>query len=107
MAENSKLNENDDEMYVTLSLDDGTEAECVVVTILEAAGRDYIVLLPAEVAEADEGEVFLYRYEEDEDGNPSLSNIENDEEYEIVADAFDEWLDEQEYDELVDEEDDY
>ncbi len=107
MAENSKLNENDDEMYVTLSLDDGTEAECVVVTILEADGRDYIVLLPAEGAEADEGEVFLYRYEEDEDGNPSLSNIENDEEYEIVADAFDEWLDEQEYDELVDEEDDY
>ena len=28
-------------------------------------------------------------------------NIEDDDEYEIVADAFDELLDEQEYDELV------
>lgn len=98
-----KINENDDEMYVTLSLDDGTEAECVVVTILEAGGRDYIVLLPMEGEEAEEGEVFIYRYGEDDDGNPSLSNIEEDEEYEIAADAFDEWLDEQEYDELVDE----
>ena len=30
-----------------------------------------------------------------------LENIEDDDEYEIVADAFDELLDEQEYDELV------
>lgn len=102
MADNKKINENDDEMYVTLSLDDGTEAECIVVTILEADGRDYIALLPMEGAEAEEGEVFLYRYAEDADGNPDLSNIETDEEYEAVADAFDEWLDEQEYDELVD-----
>ncbi len=106
MADNKKINENDDEMYVTLSLDDGTEAECVVVTILEAGGRDYIALLPMEGAEAEEGEVFLYRYAEDAEGNPDLTNIETDEEYEIVADAFDEWLDEQEYDELVDASDD-
>ena len=38
---------------------------------------------------------------EDADGNPSLDNIEDDDEYEIVSDAFDELLDDQEYDELV------
>ena len=38
---------------------------------------------------------------EDENGQPNLENIEDDDEYEIVADAFDELLDEQEYDELV------
>lgn len=97
-----KVNEeNDDEMYVTLELDDGTEVECVVITILEADGRDYIVLLPEEGKEAEEGEVFLYRYAEDENGMPNLTNIETDEEYEIVADKFDEWLDTQEYDEIV------
>lgn len=97
-----KVNEEmDDEMYVTLSLDDGTELECVVVTIFEAGEEDYIALLPTEGESAEEGEVYLYRYSEDEEGNPVLNSIETDEEYEIVADAFDEWLDEQEYDEMV------
>ena len=45
-----------------------------------------------------------YRYKETEEGVPELENIEDDEEYEIVADAFDELLDEAEYDEIVDEE---
>ncbi|NLL92627.1 MAG: DUF1292 domain-containing protein [Clostridiales bacterium] len=94
--------ENEDEdMFVTLELDDGTEVECVVVTIFEAAGKDYIALLPNEGPEADEGEVFLYSYEEDEEGNPILNNIESDDEYEAVSDAFDEWLDTQEFDEIV------
>ena len=41
------------------------------------------------------------RYSETEDGTPNLDNIEDDDEYEIVAEAFDELLDAQEYDELV------
>ena len=85
----------------TAVLDDGTELECIVVTIFEADGKDYIALLPEEGEEAEEGEVFLYRYAEDEEGNPLLTNIESDDEYEAVADAFDEWLDSQEYDEIV------
>ena len=66
--------------------------------------KDYIVLLPLEGEEAEEGEVFIYRYEENEEGEPVLSNIENDEEFEKVSDAFDEYLDEQEYDEIVSDE---
>ena len=93
--------EPQEEMTVTLTLDDGTEVECNVLTIFEAGNRDYIALLPTEGAESEEGEVYLYRYTESEDGDPTLENIEDDDEYEIVADAFDELLDEQEYDELV------
>ena len=63
--------------------------------------RDYIALLPMEGEDSEEGEVYLYRYSETEDGTPVLDNIEDDDEYEIVADAFDEMLDDQEYDELV------
>ena len=95
---------NDDEMFVTLTLDDDTEVECIVITIFEAAGKDYIALLPIEDENEDEGEVYLYRYSEDAEGNPILENIESDDEYEVVADRFDEWLDEQEYDEIVDDE---
>ena len=92
--------EPQEEMTVTLPLDDGSELECVVLTIFEAGGRDYIALLPTEGIDAEEGEVYLYRYTE-VDGQPDLQNIENDDEYEVVADAFDELLDEQEYDEIV------
>ena len=107
MAENKNYTapeENEEmetEMTVTLTLDDGSELECVVLTIFEAGEREYIALLPMEGEEAEEGEVYLYRYSEDADGQPNLENIEDDDEYEIVADAFDELLDEQEYDEIV------
>ena len=85
---------------VTLTLDDGSLLECVVLTIFEAGddGREYIALMPETDDEG--GEVYLYRYTETEDGQPDLTNIESDEEYEIVADAFDEILDAQEFNEL-------
>ena len=98
------MSENE-EMTVTLTLEDGSDLECVVLTIFEAGDRDYIALLPFDGKEFEEGEVFLYRYSEDADGNPELDNIISDEEYEIVADAFDELLDEAEYDEIVGEDD--
>ena len=95
--------ENDEEMTVTLTLDDGTELECVVLTIFEAGEKEYIALLPLDGREAEDGEVYLYRYVEDINGHPDLENIDSDEEYEIVEDAFDELLDSAEYDELVSE----
>ena len=101
MADEKELNEEEQEMTVTLTLDDDTEVECVVLTGFNAGEHEYIALLPMEGADSEEGEVYLYRYSEDENGQPNLENIEDDDEYEIVADAFDELLDEQEYDEVV------
>ncbi len=100
-------NTNNGALYgsVTLSLDDGTECECAIIRIFPAGDNDYIALLPLEGPSADNDEVFLYRYTETEDGEPVLENIETDEEYEIVADAFDEELDAMEYEELYAEED--
>ena len=69
---------NDEEMTVTLTLDDGTDLECVVLTIFEAADKEYIALLPLDGNEAEDGEVYLYRYTEDADGNPDIQNIESD-----------------------------
>lgn len=99
--EKNLMEEEEQEMTVTLTLDDDSEVECVVLTIFTAGEREYIALLPVEGAEAEEGEVYLYRYSETEDGTPELDNIVDDDEYEIVADAFDELLDSQEYDELI------
>ena len=101
MADEKELNEEEQEMTVTLTLDDDTEVECVVLTVFNAGEHEYIALLPMEGADSEEGEVYLYRYRETEDGTPNLDIIEDDDEYEIVAEAFDELLDAQEYDELV------
>ena len=106
MNENANLtNEFDDDpddYRVTLDLDDGTSVECAILTILEVDEQDYIVLVPVDENDEpiEEGEVFIYRYYEDEDGNPSLDNIDNDDEFDRVSECFDEFLDEQEFNEL-------
>ena len=94
--------DDESDMQVTLSLDDGSEVECAILTIFELEEQNYIALLPLDEDgnENEEGEVFIYRYFEDEEGNPSLENIEDDEEYEAVADRFDELLDEAAYEDM-------
>lgn len=96
-----------EEMTVDLELDDGTKVTCAVVTILTVAGKDYIALLPlTDNGDNTDGEVWFYRYSEnpkDPNEEPELCYIDDDEEYEAVADAFDEFLDNAEFDELVDE----
>ena len=98
--------ENEEEMTVELELEDGSKITCAIVTILTVQNQEYIALLPLnEKGENTEGEVWFYRYHEDEnnpDTEPELTYIEEDDEYEIVADAFDEYLDNAEFDELVD-----
>jgi uncharacterized protein YrzB (UPF0473 family) len=106
MSENEVLeNEFDDdpeEYRVTLELDDGTTLEGAILTILEVDGQDYIVLVPVDENDEpiEEGNVYIYRYFEDEEGTPSLENLIDDEEFERVSDAFDEYLDEQEFNSL-------
>ena len=96
--------QNDEAVTVTLTLDNDEVVECAVLTIYEADEREYIALLPLnEDGENEDGDVFIYRYKE-VDGEPTLENIEDDDEYEVAADAFDEWLDEQDFDALDDEE---
>ncbi len=100
---------NDEEMKVTLELDDGTSVTCAIVTIMTVKEQDYIVLLPLdENGENNEGLVWFYRYHENENDpneEPELDFIDDDEEFELVSDAFDEYLDSMEFDELVDADD--
>ena len=102
-------NENlDEEMTVELDLEDGTTVVCSIITILDVNDQDYIVLLPLdEDGNNEDGEVWFYRYSENPDDpneEPELGFIDSDEEYEAVADAFDEYLDTCEFDEMFDEE---
>lgn len=93
-----------EEMTVELELDDGC-VTCSVVTIFSVAEKDYIALLPLdENGENSQGDVWIYGYSEnkgDPNEEPELRYIEDDEEYERASDAFDEYLDNCEFDELL------
>ncbi len=84
------------EMFVTLDLDDGSQLECQILTIFDVNNQNYISLVPVDNDE----EVIFYRYFEDEEGNPSLENIDSDDEFDAVSDRFDELLDEEEFDQM-------
>lgn len=95
------FNEEEFDDTISMTLDDGTELECSIVAIFPVGEQSYIALLPDKKVEGyDENEVFLYRYNELSDDDIELGQIESEEEYEAVADAFDELLDEEEFNEL-------
>lgn len=93
---------NDIQDQITLTLEDDSELLCDVIAIFPAKiggeERKYVALLPVD-AEPD-SDIYLYRFiEQGEDID--VLNIEDDEEFEIVSDAFDELLDEEEFDDLM------
>lgn len=88
-----------DDIRVTIDLDEGS-IECKILTIFEADKQDYIALLPLDKKGEETGDVYLYRYFEDEQGLPSIEHIDSEEEYEIAEDKFEEYLDDQMYDDI-------
>ncbi len=93
------LNEEELVDQVTLTLEDGTELVCDVLAIFPCDGKMYIALVPEENPD---DSIYLYGYEEAEDGEITLIDIESDEELEAASDAFDELLDSEEFDSMFD-----
>jgi uncharacterized protein YrzB (UPF0473 family) len=75
---------------ITLTDEDGVETEFEVVASLEMNGTLYYALGPVE--DNDEGACVILKLEKDEDGEDILSTIDDDDEYETVADAFEDLL---------------
>lgn len=102
---NEMLPEEEEDITVELELEDGSKVNCAIITILTVDAKDYIALLPM-VDEDNEnyGDVWFYEYIEDEEHpeeEPELKYIDDDDIYDAVADAFDEFLDKQEFDEIL------
>ncbi len=91
---------NDD--VIVLTDENGEEHEFSVVDVLEVEGKEYAVLLPSVAADQGEEEAIILRVESDENGNEVLVDIEDDAEFERVAEAWDEMMAE----ECEDDEDD-
>lgn len=104
MSEENELLE-EEAMTITLTYEDGTEEECIVMDIFsveELGDQEYVALLSVpelenvEDEEAEvEGEIVLYRYEELENGEIDLDSIDDDEEAQIVEQAFQALLDDE------------
>lgn len=79
---------DDEEMeIITLTLEDGTELECAVMGIFEVEDKEYIALLPIGDDEEEE-DILLYEYQEISDEEFELALIEEEEEFELVSEAF-------------------
>lgn len=89
---NTNYNDFDgDSAIIHLILDDDSEMDCAVIAVFstDTMNYEYVALLPIdETIDEEESDVLLYRYDEDEQGEILLDNIESDEEYDSVADAF-------------------
>lgn len=101
------MGQPDDSLYhsqdtMTLDLDDGSKVECIVVNVFTVNNRQYVALLPMneDGSVDDDAQVWLYRFVELGEGDVQLDQIEDDEEYDLVSDYFDELLDAEEFDSL-------
>lgn len=106
MSDNRTNDFNEEEVdrsHITLTLEDDSELDCAVLGIFPVGDKEYIALLPENADE--DGEVIVYRYTELENDEIQLDNIEDDDEYELVGEAFDEFMDAQEFDDLFGDED--
>ncbi len=99
---NTKI-ENGEQTTVDVELDGGKIVTCAIMIVLTVDKKDYIVLLPLdENGQNNDGNVWFYEFiQSSPDAEPELGYIADDDEYTKVAEAFDLYLDDAEFDELV------
>ncbi|HEX3010986.1 MAG TPA: DUF1292 domain-containing protein [Syntrophomonadaceae bacterium] len=100
---NDEIFEDEDFPVLVLVDDEGVEHEFELLAELEIENENYRVLIPldeeeeqCECEECEEAEVVILKVVHDEEGNEFLSDIEDDEEWEKVADAWQELVDNEE-----------
>ena len=82
---NNKINQPDEAEFITLEYDDGTVVECEIMGIFDVEGKDYIALIPDDGSD----DVYIYAYEEKENDEFEILDIEDDALFERVAAEFD------------------
>lgn len=91
------FNESDDEtVIVTIAPETSEEFDVEIIAALEIEEleKEYVAVLPINPNEdIPENELILFRYSEDEEGNPEFEGITDDEELQSVASAFEQYFD--------------
>ncbi len=85
-----------EEEVFTLTDEEGNESDFEFIGRIELDGNMYVALIPTD---GDDEEYVILKVETDENGEEFLITIEDDEEFDKVADAFeDEFMSEIDYD---------
>ncbi len=74
---------------VTLVDEEGKEHDFTVIDIIEVDGSEYAIMLPVD---EENNEAIILKFAKDEEGNELLVDIEDDEEWEKVSDAWEEMI---------------
>lgn len=83
----------EEDEVVTLVDEEGAEHDFTVIDIIEVKGAEYAIMLPVD---EENNEAIILKFSKDEDGNELLVDIEDDEEWEKVSDAWEEMIAEEE-----------
>ena len=100
MAETKNINEEleyteEEALIITLTDEDGTEIEFEVIGEAELDGVTYYAMMPTENANVEEGivEYVLLKKEADENGDDLFITLDDEDEFEKVANYFDSLFD--------------
>jgi uncharacterized protein YrzB (UPF0473 family) len=76
---------------VTITDEDGQDIDCAIVAVIEHEGEEFALLARVEQLTSEDGdeiEMFIFRYEQDDEGNQRFSYVEEEAVYEAVRDEF-------------------
>ena len=79
----------EEDEVVTLVDEEGAEHDFTVIDIIEVKGAEYAIMLQVD---EENNEAIILKFSKDEDGNELLVDIEDDEEWEKVSDAWEEMI---------------
>jgi len=88
MADEKNIPEEFDSEIYTLTDEDGNDEEFELLAELEDNGITYLAMAPVNEA-SDEGEYVVLKVEVDENGEETVVSIDDDDEFERIADMFD------------------
>ncbi|BAL61907.1 DUF1292 domain-containing protein [Melissococcus plutonius] len=94
------IENNDNHEHITLVDEQGNETLYEILLTIdgqEEFGRNYVLLYPAGVSEEEDVELQAYAYTENEEGTEGeLQQIETDEEWDMIEEVFNTFMDDEE-----------
>lgn len=78
MADNVNNEEMQDDEIIVMVDEDGKEVEFTHIATLDYDNEWYIYVQPVELGDMDEDEMFIFKIEEDENGNDLFTPVEDE-----------------------------